>query len=158
METFNWQWRESMDLHEKALVVAGRTEYPIEEHDTVAQVFSSSHNRMLGDPNVLGLAAKLIVNETHLVVWSQGAWEDYEGMAQYIRNQMEWLTELAEGVLPRPVLRHNVYRLLTVDKLPLPWSEVRNMIQEVRRVSPLGADVFPELSDQLGLPRIPKEE
>jgi hypothetical protein len=146
---FPWEWRQTLDLPQKVLAVYSRTEYNKEGWEEIVSMHDSMCNRALGDPNVLGLASLLDV-QNHCT-WGVSAWCDYDHLEGFVENQIQWLTGLVDQVLPKMVRRHNAYRFVSTADFPLDWDHVKQVVGEVQRVSPLGADCFPELSKALGI-------
>lgn len=144
-----WTWQPKNPMPDSVLVVASRTEYAPEGWDLVVNLLNPTLTKWVADPSALAISAKL--EPEHHVVWSQTAWVDYKGLESFVHRQIEWLSSLTELIMPTIVLRHNAYRILPSQDLPLDWFEVELMVDKVRSASPLGADVFPELSRQLGL-------
>jgi hypothetical protein len=149
MVTTDWHWRPGTAIPRTALVVAGRTEYTPEGWRLMETLVDPVLNRMMDDPNVLG-AATMFQPEYH-TIWNVTAWESYAALEMFVIRQISWLKDLAEYVMPEINLRHNAYRVLPTEELPLDWYEVEMLVEKVRAASPLGADAFPELSRMLGL-------
>lgn len=145
----DWKWRQTADLPSQALVVASRTEYNADGWNEIKTMLVPSYYRLLGDPNVMGVACAM--DERYRVLWSVSAFPDYPALERCIQEQMEWLRNAVEKLNHNIKLRHQAYRFVDVANLPLPWTEVEELVNTVREVSPLGADAFPKLSELLGM-------
>jgi hypothetical protein len=146
-----WEWRQNVRLPKKALVVATRAEYTPEGWEALTSVATPAYARFLANPHVLGLA--LYHDEKNLVSWGLIAWSSYDALEQFIDEEMEWAAQQVEkyNLNSGVIRRHNAYRIMKTRDLPLTWEQVAEMVAEVMRVSPLGADAFSELTKRWNL-------
>lgn len=149
MVTLDWTWRSADELPTTALLVVGRTAYGESGWRAYGDMLVPSYYRLLGDPNVLGIAVR--TDERERVAWSVTAWASYEALEACVRRQVAWLTDVAQRANIGGQLRHNAYRTVNTKDLPPSWAEVETMVLSVMTASPLGADAFPELSKALGI-------
>lgn len=147
--TTSWQWRQESHTPSKVLVVVACTKYTPHGFEEIEEMLLPAYYRMLGDPRCHGLAARL--NRQRHAVWSQSAWSDYDALEGFVYDQIDWLKSATIRVKHDIITRHNAYRIVPSGELPFSWTKVEKMLDEVRRISPMGADAFPELSKALDM-------
>lgn len=155
-DNIGWKWRPGGSRPDQALVVCSRTQYAAEHWDKIRHTLEPAHSRILNDPRVLGLAVR--VDDDEHVTWSESAWPDYDTLKSYVCDQVEWLSRLAQDLKPDIVQRHNAYRIVEISEVPFPWRRVCAIVENVRKISPLEADAFPELSKALGLTSVTRRD
>lgn len=144
-----WQWHDRKELPPRVLVVYGRTEYTHKGWNTLLKMLPEAYDQLVKDPHTLGIAMSLDMDTR--VSWAVSVWRSYDELELWVDDQIEWLKSATQKLEDHICLRHNAYRMISRDDVPESWFQVEQVVEKVRKASPLGADAFPELSRLLGM-------